>query len=298
MLDINSLYPSALHQFRIPTTAPKWFYKRIPSTAGYYIVEIDITAIHRPRFFYRNIKLDESPEASVRRTVDKYELEDLIKYCDIEYRVIKGYAWTKQTTSAHETYIEELYSSKQDAVVDDKKYFKLMINSIYGKLLQKNHNDVKYRRFTCDKQLEDKTIKHSARITKIDRNNKTFTMTTCCDTTFNYAFAGIAVQSLARRTMNEIFDRCDELGIEVLYSDTDGLLIESDRVHELSEFIGTELGKLHVERECDEAIIVKNKLYYLGDEHWRCSGYSRDFVMSSGNVREFYLSKSKKASTI
>jgi hypothetical protein len=94
--------------------------------------------------------------------------------------------------------------------------------------------------------------------------------------------------------MNLIFDKCENLGIEVLYSDTDCLLIETKRVPELSEFIGIELGKLHVERECDEAIIVKNKLYYLSPEHWRCCGYTRAEV-ESGDVREFYLTKAKKA---
>jgi hypothetical protein len=76
LLDVNSLYPFELSGLQIPTSIPKvWTVGINPLECQYSIVRINITS-HVFSWYYPMIK-------DGLRTVDKYELEDLIKYCKI-----------------------------------------------------------------------------------------------------------------------------------------------------------------------------------------------------------------------
>jgi hypothetical protein len=106
LLDINSLYPKALAELQIPTTAPHIWTENIDlNNVLYYVIDIDIANIKNKQYFYSYIKTG-------LRTVDKYELEDLIKYCNIEYNIIKGYYWIGASVSVKD-FINELYVQKE-----------------------------------------------------------------------------------------------------------------------------------------------------------------------------------------
>jgi hypothetical protein len=74
-------------------------------------------------------------------------------------------------------------------------------------------------------------------------------------------------------------------------SNTDSILLPTEHVAKLAEFIGTGLGQLHLEKQAPEAIIIRANLYYLGDDHIRSAGIPHSTIEASGNVRGWFLSK-------
>jgi hypothetical protein len=95
---------------------------------------------------------------------------------------------------------------------------------------------------------------------------------------------------MSKRIMNEIFNECNQLGIDVHYSATDSLLIDTDKVVLLQDRIGDGLGQLHVEASGD-AIVIKQNLYYLNDNHYRCAGTPHKVVEESGDIRQWFLNR-------
>jgi hypothetical protein len=107
LLDANSLYPAALAQLELPTTAPLVWNESIDlSTAAYYVVAIDITSFD-PCWYYPMI-------ANGPPIVDRYELEDLVTYCHIRCTILRGYYFTGRTVNCR-SYIEDLYERKLEA---------------------------------------------------------------------------------------------------------------------------------------------------------------------------------------
>jgi hypothetical protein len=55
-------------------------------TAAYYIIEIEV-AEFKPKWFYNKL------EPGVI-TVDKTELEELVRICQIKFEILRGYYWS------------------------------------------------------------------------------------------------------------------------------------------------------------------------------------------------------------
>jgi hypothetical protein len=108
LLDINSLYPAALAELRIPISKPSvWNCSVNLSEVVDFVADIDIIGIARPRPFYPKLHIGEM-------TCTKIELEDVIKYCGIRYRIIRGYYWVGPTIDVKE-YIHRIYDKKNKA---------------------------------------------------------------------------------------------------------------------------------------------------------------------------------------
>jgi hypothetical protein len=88
--------------------------------------------------------------------------------------------------------------------------------------------------------------------------------------------------------MNKLYDYCDVNGIDVFFSVVDSILIKKSELPKLQQFMGTDLGKLHVETESNEAIIRNKGAIYLNEDWFRWSGKSLKGVATSG-IRELFL---------
>ena len=111
-----------------------------------YIVEIEITSIGKERHFPLIIKKDPKTKTNrnvnelVTMTVDNIFLEDLVKFQGIEAKIKKGYYWTGKKNNAMSDVIQRLYDLRSHYKQQGSPLeyiFKLLLNSAYGKTIQK-----------------------------------------------------------------------------------------------------------------------------------------------------------------
>jgi hypothetical protein len=242
-----------------------------------YIININITKIDKPRWFYNDLTLG-------KRVVCDIELNDLIKYCEIEYSIISGYIWRKGANTDPSAWVSGLYS-KRKTDPDHQQIYKLMLNSIYGKCLRKYNKLTKPKQFTSEKEMKIYVHTHRQIINEINEETHEVIVNKCVDYTFNNAPFGVAIQAAARHRMNQLFNFCDIHNIDIYWSVCDSLLIKKE---ELSKFeklniLGEGLGKLKIETETTEAIIKNKGAIYLNDNFYRWCGRSMKGVE---NIRD------------
>lgn len=111
-----------------------------------YCVEINILKVGKHLKFPLICKRD--PETHTNRNVnecvkmfvDNIVLEDLIKYQQIEFEVVRGYAWTGKKDFNIRTVIQTLHEYRVQYKKQENKMeevIKLIMNSSYGKCIQK-----------------------------------------------------------------------------------------------------------------------------------------------------------------
>jgi hypothetical protein len=284
LLDINSLYPKALSILQIPTTKPLvWNTDVDLNDAVYFVVRIDITQ-HNYCWFIPYVK-------DGLRTVDKYELQFLVKYCNIKYDIKCGLYWCGSTVNVSE-YINELYDVKRDAIDDDeRKAAKLALNSLFGMTLKKGYRTRKMKRFATKTELTQYIQRRWGRVERFDMNKLEVVLNQCLDDTFNYAHIGTAILSMSKTLMYELFTECDSLNIPVYMSNVDSILIPTVDVPKLQHRIGNEIGMLKVEYSSKEAIVVRPNLHYLSNQHYRSSGIPHKTIEETGNIRAWFLDR-------
>jgi hypothetical protein len=282
LLDINSLYPEMLAKMEIPTGTPEvWNEKTDLKKCNYYILELDITETHTCELY---------PYAETgRRIMDRYDIEDQVKYCNMKYNIIRGYIWKNGSMSVKH-FVTELYDKKKNATGETRNIYKLMLNSIFGKTLQKNRAQ-KRKEYTTEEKFNDALWKYEKRLTRIDYEKREIILEKCYDNNFNFGFIGCAVLSLAKRKINGIFDFCINNRINILYHNCDSILIHTRDLHYFENNINGELGGWHVEAQSSEAVVVGRGFYYLSDEHFRSAGTSHKKIIESGCIRQFFVNK-------
>jgi hypothetical protein len=124
----------------------------------------------------------------------------------------------------------KLYEKKEKASGETRKVYKLMLNSIFGKTLQKN-KQIRYKEFATEEKFNNALKKYGKRITRIDYDKREIMFEKCFDNSFNFGFIGTAILSLAKRKMNGIFDFCENNGIQIIYHNNDSILIHTRDLH-------------------------------------------------------------------
>jgi hypothetical protein len=198
----------------------------------YWILDIDITDIQQHGTGYTELKLG-------RRVSDRFEIEDLVKYCGISYSMVRGYVFSGPTINVSQ-FIEDLAAKKQAAEPgsDERNAYKRALNSIYGKLLFKGYKTEKHRYFDSPQEFEKYVARHWSRVEKYDARKREIWLDQCLNLGFNFAQIGVMVLSMSKRVMNELFEECAGLGIPILLSHTDSILIPTDKVELLGNRIG------------------------------------------------------------
>jgi hypothetical protein len=283
LLDINSLYPSVLADLQIPTGRPEeWNEKTDLKKCNYYVLELNITETHPCELY---------PYAKAGfKVLDKYDIEDQERYTRMKYEIVRGYVW-KEGTKSVKDFIMKIYNKKRNATAEMKKIYKNILNSIFGKTLQKSNKTEIYKRFDTDAAFSDAVYKYHKRIIQMNYEKRELTMEKPYDTSFNFAYIGTAILSLAKRKMNSIYQMCYDNNIKILYHNTDSIIIHSPDVKYFENSINNELGGFHVEATSEEAVIVGRGLYYLSDGHFRCAGTSHATVEKTGNIRKWFVDK-------
>ncbi|KAL7714659.1 DNA-directed DNA polymerase [Entamoeba marina] len=308
--DACSLYPSAMGRLYLPTGAPQVITAEMmdkdylvnhvlperelmpsinkPITA--FFVEIEITHVGKHLNFPLICKRTKQGNSNVNECctmfVDNYVLEDLIKYQQIEYKVIRGYYWTGPKSPLLSKVIREIYDLRVQYKREGnplQEVLKLIMNSAYGKTIQKAiENDFEYKSNYKNRNGNSKAEKYLSKnfhkieeIFDIGNNITAFKTKKGIDKHYVPNFIGVQVLSMSKRIMNEVMCTAEDLKIPIYYQDTDSMHIKVDSLNLLSEefkkrynreLIGSNMGQFHSDFDHKDGgkNIVSIESYFLG----------------------------------
>jgi hypothetical protein len=262
LLDVNSLYPTALYNMSLPIGIPKIWCDGMDLTNKFAVLTVNITSINTPRKQYYKLTLGTA-------VYDTIALNTLVKSCGIEYDIITGYVWQTPVVPEVRSYIDDLYSKKASSSGFDHDVFKLMLNAPLGKCLKKSYKTSKRKVFnTKDAALKYATRNHHM-LNHIEESDGKYSvvMNWCLDRTYNYSQVGLAILSSARAYMDTLFDECEHKGINIYDSHPYCIVIDSSNVLLLTNRIGDQIGKLKIEAQ-GEGYVIDTRHYKVG-EHVR-----------------------------
>ena len=297
--DAVSLYPSAMKRLctieGIPHVIPdEHLNMEFLSQQSAYVVDIEITEVenHYPfplilqKTDHGNLNNDYLKEP-VLMTVDNIELEDLIEFQHIKFKILRGYFWNGKKDYTIQKVIQQIFNKRLEYKKEKnplQELYKALMNSSYGKSIEKAHDtkDVyikgeekmeKYRHKNYNKiletiQLKDSDIYVMKVLKQIDKH-------------FNNSLYGIQVLSMSKRIMNEVMCLAFEKGCRIFYQDTDSMHIMMEDLPILEkafrekygrELVGSNLGQFHSDFCSDggrddvefslHSIFLMKKVYY------------------------------------
>lgn len=269
-----SLYPSAMDRLEsiggiiqgIPKILPEnTTYEDLKKYDGYF-VKINVTKIGIERGFPLLSRKNEEGIREFRNDltgthyVDKITLEDMIKFQNVEFEILKGYYFDEGRNPKVGKVIRHLFETRKKEKANGNPIqvtYKLLMNSIYGKSLLKYdpvetrilNNESDTLRFLVnnyDEHIEtvkvDNCGKHIVKINKL------------VDDHMNFPQFGCEVLSMSKRIMNEVMCLAEDIGVEIYYQDTDSMHLKADGLEKLSsayfekygrELRGNDLGQFH-----------------------------------------------------
>ena len=123
----------------------------IKSSLSGYFVEIDILDIGIKRDFPILSRKNKQGVREYRNDIrgkgiyiDNITLEDLIKFQNIKYKIVRGYYYTDGFNTGIKLFIRDLFEErliKKKAKNPIESVYKLLMNSLYGKLIMKPINN-------------------------------------------------------------------------------------------------------------------------------------------------------------
>ena len=290
--DAVSLYPSAMSRLGgyligKPKVLENKTYEFLQSCDGYF-VEIMINEVGKNYAFplvsiidpITNVRNFTNEVEGKRIYVDKITLEDLIKFQQIKFNIIRGYYYDEGRNMKLGSSINYLFNQRLEAKKNKnpiQNTFKLLMNSSYGKTLLKPYEiENKYLLNNLAENYVKKHFEHIQSFTKLSDNKTTqIKEYTIIDEHFNNVSCGVEVLSMSKRIMNEVMTLAEDMNYNIYYQDTDSMHIESDKVEFLAkafknkynrELIGSNMGNFHCDFTSDK--IKKNiksvESYFLG----------------------------------
>jgi hypothetical protein len=273
MLDVNSLYPYAMTLIKPAVLAPiVWNGEPLDSLA-YYVIEIEINEIEFPNNQLGGM-LAKIHKNGMIDTLDKQTMEDITHYATkFNYSVRRGYYWqrvSEKDQARISEFVKKEFEDKRNAKDEEaKKLAKLKLNSLYGYTLKrgktkfKDSNSGTLRRSGHLSNWETQLRRNCPLIESVDEVNKTFVVKNTYDNSFNYTAFGVQILSMTHHLMYQMIDRCDRLSIPIYHIYCDSLMVPSDRLDSFSDMLGSELGLLKIEYDCQLAKVVYSGKYQL-----------------------------------
>lgn len=315
--DAVSLYPSAMSKLYIVEGTPKVL---TPMQCTYsflgsnfitaYVVEIFITDIGKPRDFPLVIhkdpktgKIINTNQAPVRMVVCDIELRDLVEFQEIKFIILRGLYWTGPRDKKVRGVVKNLFETRAKLKKEKnclENTYKLLMNSIYGKTIQKAV-DYKYRfldlAHTNNHQPQNDIfgtvycnlesfcnwyLDHSEYIREIvrikDSNILRLKEISPISKHFNNTLFGVQILAMSKHLMNRVMCLADDLNLDIYYQDTDSMHIRKDQLPILrdafmkkynKELIGTNLCQFHpdfdpIAKDSDPNSVVAVESYFLG----------------------------------
>ena len=319
--DARSLYPSAMNILDIPLGEAKGFIGDIPKKANYFICDILVHKIENPRHFPL-IRLngewtDTFEEKTIR--VDKRTLEDLDTFYDIDYDVKQGIYWSHGTTPILKNFIKHLYDRRRQLKEEGnplQEVYKLILNSCYGKMIQKPYPTKKVVKNSKD--AGSFLLKNANWIVNqydiSDSDLTVFEQRKSIRYDYSFSLIGEMVLSHSKHIMSEVMCLAEDINIPIFYQDTDSMHLPKELLPLLCEkfkekynrdLIGSALGQFHSDfNDSDTAYAIES--YFIGKKmyldiltdpakpeqgetlHIRLKGISNDAIKERGDVKELY----------
>jgi hypothetical protein len=273
--DAVSLYPSAMARIEgFIKGAPKTLkenelnYLKI-SKYDFYIIEIEILKVGIIRKFPLMSKIKEDGTRDYTNDmkgekiiVNKYDLEDLIKFQKVEFKINSGYYFNEGFNDTITKEIKYLFGKRKNLKKEGNKceiLYKLLMNSSYGKLIQKSHDKgVKFFNNKNDfMRYYERHYNEMIRAYNYDDDNKEkfkVEYKTAVGDFFAEPHLGSQILSMSKRIMNEIICLAEDLNLMIYYQDTDSIHIEDKSIKILEtefkklynrDLIGSDMGQFH-----------------------------------------------------
>lgn len=301
--DAVSLYPSAqarLHGYVLGI--PKLFRETIPTDNDYFIARVRIDSIGKKLKFPLQSKFNGQARNFTNNMVGetiiigKDALEDLVNFQQATYTVIEGMYWNEGFNKQITKTIKSLFQERLELKAQKNPLqngIKLLMNSAYGKLIQKPIIKSKnFIRASSKKPtaIEDYTCKNIHKLiqrTMITDDIALFEEHKSVNEHWSPAHLGVQVLDMSKRIMNEVMCLSEEIGSTPYYQDTDSMILDKDKIEPLAkafklrydrELVGEQLGQFHTDFEMyvDPIETEKRKLESDGTLKITKGVYSRE----------------------
>lgn len=299
--DAVSLYPSAMRLFEgflkgkpKLITKEKLNYEFLEKQSGYFI-KVKILKVGIKRRFPTMCLIDNGIKKWTNDVenhylyLDKYSLEEAIKAHDIKYEIIEGYYFDEGFNTKIKDEIKVLFDERikaKDAKNEClQQTYKLMMNSSYGKLIQKS-NPIEIK-IIKKKDLDSFILNNYNNIKSYnDIYNSNYVrvqLFKCLNESLSAPHLGCQILSYSKRLMNNVINTAEDNNIDIYYQDTDSMHLKEQDIKKLAEaykikynsdLIGKQMGQFHSDfelkvngEECknvfSEKLIVLGKKCYL-----------------------------------
>jgi hypothetical protein len=290
--DAVSLYPSAMYRMDgflkgVPKVIENHDFNWIKNQDGYFIdIVIKSVGIKRkfPLMSYKNesgVRVFTNDMVGRTIRVDRYTLEDIIKFQDITFDVVRGYYFNDGFNTKVRDVITTIFNKRLDAKKVKnpiEMVYKLIMNSGYGKSIMKpvETESKFFDTYDGEDEFQVYLTRNYNWITsyiKFGNKIKVNTVKTLIDH-FNIAQVGVCILSNSKRIMNEVMCLAEDNNIDLYYQDTDSMHLRDEHIPILSkvfketygrELIGKGLGQFHSDFDLPGCTgIVATKSIFLG----------------------------------
>lgn len=286
--DARSLYPSAMSVMKVPVGPPVKWEPEMPGIdenqplsetdkrmimeklengeISAFIMRIRIDKIGRLLHFPLIYIVDKNKvkqyvnAEGIEMFVDDVYLKELIKWHQIEYSVMECIYWQGGYSTKLNTVIEDLYKRRQKAQ-DDKNealstIYKLMLNSCYGKTIEKPKETVThivegsvyfehFQKYYVNIQKVEEISRFSTKKDQVEVDPDTkgidekgryiFNEYIEFDEFYCPTVLGVRVLSTSKKLMNEVMVPAELHKIPIFYQDTDSMHVPAMYIDKLEE---------------------------------------------------------------
>jgi hypothetical protein len=340
-----SLYPSAMSELaKLPCGVPKPLNVRqisrmnkctqkgiMPEEFEIFFIKVEYTHISIKRDFpLQSFKLNGIRDYTndiVGRTaeINNIDLAEMIKHHGIKCRVIGGYYFDNEYNPKLGDAIRFMFNERKRLKAAGnplQNVYKLLMNSSYGKLLQKPITSTKV--FVNSKNIKkfvSRKFKFINTYNKITDKMYAIKLKKSYVEHLSACHLASLILSMSKRIMNRVMCLAEDLGIQIYYQDTDSMHIPENRIPELAaafkekynkDLIGTDLGQFHTDFSVADAgardiaaiecIFVGKKVYadklaYTVDGEIKHDFHLRGKGVPTGAIRDYnsdYMSTYRK----
>lgn len=230
-----------------------------------YFIEIEVLDIKVKRDFpllsrrnEQGIRAFDNDIKGNKIFVDRTSLEDLIKFQDLKFNILRGYYYNEGRNIIIKEFIKGLFDERLKKKKEGnpiQEVYKLIMNAFYGKLIQ---NPIEHDfRFVYGKDNLDRHLQYHFNSIEsfIGISDGLFMVKECRSILehFSMPHCGAEVLSMSKRIMNEVMCLAEDLGIDIYYQDTDSMHIDARKLESRDMKTGVELlaqeFKVRYERE-------------------------------------------------
>ena len=259
-VDFNSMYPYIMKKFKLPTNYKCSIKNPTKSELKYYmkkyccIADVDLDTIHNAYAKKINNKVI-FPIGRFNSVLSHAELEFALKYDDIKkIKVLHLFI----SSFIFYDFIDFFYTQRMKAKQENneimKYFYKIIMNSLYGKFAQKIS---KYEKINGDIDIEYGSYFKREPKTNLMRkhyviNHEHFRIVEGETSKFNFTAISSIITGYGRIM---IYELCLLIGKEnVYYMDTDSIILDQSKLKKIKHLINdNEIGKLKIESKISNA---------------------------------------------